>query len=50
MAKKTAKKKDTVKVARDAGDGKFVSKEEAKRRPKSTVTQTVKKPKPKKSR
>lgn len=46
--KKKAVKKDTVKVARDARDGKFVSKDQLKKRPASTVQQTVRKPKPKK--
>lgn len=39
-----AKKKDTVKVARDARDGKFVSKDQLKKRPGTTISQTVKKP------
>jgi hypothetical protein len=39
------KKKDTVKVARDARDGKFVTKDQLKKRPASTISQTVKKPK-----
>lgn len=47
MAKKAAKK-DTVKVARDSRDGKFVSKDQLKRRPATTIQQTVKKPRPKK--
>ena len=29
------------KVVRDAGDGRFVPKKEAERRPKETVTETV---------
>lgn len=34
-----------VKVVRDARDGRFVRKEEAKRRPATTVTETIKKKK-----
>ena len=36
------------KVTRDAGTGRFVPKREAVRRPKTTVTETVPVPKPKK--
>lgn len=36
--------KKTVKVNRDAGTGKFVKPEYAKRHPKTTVTETVRKP------
>ncbi len=35
------------KVVRDAGTGRFVPKKEAERRPKTTVTETVKTPKKK---
>jgi hypothetical protein len=38
-------KTKTVKVVRDAGTGKFVKPSEAVRRPKTTVTETVKRPK-----
>lgn len=41
VAKKAAKKKAPRKVARDAGSGEFVSKATAKRRPKTTVVETV---------
>lgn len=34
----------TRKVVRDAGDGRFVKPEEAKRRPGTTVTETIKVP------
>ncbi len=34
-------KKKTRKVVRDAGTGRFVKKGEAKKRPKTTVTETV---------
>lgn len=34
----------TRKVVRDAGTGQFVKLEEAKRRPKTTVTETIKVP------
>ena len=33
-----------VKVARDAGTGRFIPREEADRRPTRTVVETVKKP------
>jgi len=36
------KKKGTRTVVRDAGNGQFVKKEEAKRRPKTTVKETIK--------
>jgi hypothetical protein len=36
-----AGKPKTHKVVRDAGDGRFVKKSEATRRPGSTVTETV---------
>jgi hypothetical protein len=35
------KKSKTRKVNKDAGNGQFVSNEEAKRRPKTTYSQTV---------
>jgi hypothetical protein len=35
------------KVVRDAGSGRFVPKKEAERRPKTTVTETVPRRKPK---
>ena len=38
MAKKSSEKK----VVRDAGTGKFVPKQEAKKHPKTTVTETIK--------
>jgi hypothetical protein len=42
------KKKDGIqKINRDAGTGRFVKKEYAEKHPKTTVTETVKKPKKK---
>lgn len=38
------KKPKTFKVGRDAGNGQFVTVKEAKRRPKTTVVETIKKP------
>lgn len=43
--RKITKKKETRKIARDAVTGQFVPMSEAKRRPKTTVVETVKKPK-----
>lgn len=42
-------KKNTVQRSRSAIDGKFVTAEEAKKHPKTTVTETVK-PSPKKKK
>lgn len=42
MAKKKTK---TQKIGRDAGTGRFIPVEEAKKRPKTTVVETVKKKK-----
>ena len=42
MSKK--KKEGTRKVCRDAGTGRFVTSDYAKKHPKTTVTETVKKP------
>jgi len=42
------KKAPARKVARDAGSGEFVPMKEAKRRPKTTVVETVRVPKKKK--
>jgi hypothetical protein len=50
MAKKINAKKDTVKVARDTRDGKFVPKDQLKKRPATTIAQTVKKPAKKKGK
>ena len=41
------KKGGTVKVARDAKSGEFVKPSEAKKRPGTTVTETVQRPKKK---
>lgn len=41
------KKSGTVKVARDAKTGEFVKSSEAKKRPSTTVTETVRRPKKK---
>lgn len=38
-----AKKSSTFKVGRDAGTGRFIKIKEAKRRPKTTVVETIKK-------
>ena len=35
-------KKQTIKIGRDAGTGEFISVEEAKRRPKTTIVETIK--------
>lgn len=42
-----AKKTTTIKIARDAGSGKFIPVKEAQRRPKTTVVETIKVPKKK---
>jgi hypothetical protein len=42
LTKKKTAKKTSRKVARDAGSGEFVTLTEAKKRPKSTVVETVK--------
>ena len=41
------KKGGTRKISRDAGTGRFVKKEYAEKHPKTTVTETLKKPKKK---
>jgi hypothetical protein len=41
------KKGDVRKISRDAGTGRFVKKEYAEKHPKTTVTETVEKPKKK---
>jgi len=41
------KKGDPPKRSRDTGTGRFVTEEYAKKHPKTTVTETVKKPKKK---
>ena len=41
--------KKTKKIGRDAGNGQFIPVEEAKRRPKTTVMETIPTPKKKKS-
>lgn len=38
-----AKKKKTFKVGRDATSGQFITVKEAKRRPRQTVVETIKK-------
>lgn len=40
-----ADKKKTIKVVRDAETGRFVPSKEAIRRPKTTVRETIKRPK-----
>lgn len=40
-----AKKSNTFKIGRDAKTGEFISVKEAQRRPKTTVVETIKKPK-----
>ena len=45
MSKK--KKDEPRKASRDAGTGRFVTEEYAKKHPKTTVTETMKKPKKK---
>ncbi len=40
-----SKKKKTFKIGRDAGNGQFITVKEAKRRPKTTVVETIKKKK-----
>jgi hypothetical protein len=43
-----AKKPTTREIGRDASTGEFISVEEARRRPKTTVVETISKPAPKK--
>lgn len=40
------KNEDSFKVGRDAKTGEFITVEEAKRRPATTIIQTIHKPKP----
>lgn len=47
---KVAKKTTTTKVNRDAGTGKFVKEDYAKKHPKTTVTETVKRTTPPKKK
>lgn len=45
MAKKGGKKTVTTKVGRDAKTGEFITVKEAKRRPNTTVVETIKRKK-----